>query len=120
MPFISVYSTDRSYGGPEEGGWWYNHNEYLGESIEVPEWDQDNKEVLDKIERARELLKSRHAPDPTYKNGNFAVDDNFMINGVPADEVPLSSGEAFGPEEINTFYEDVRGEHQTKEKPYYE
>ena len=24
-PFVNVYLEDRSYGGPEEGGWWYDH-----------------------------------------------------------------------------------------------
>ena len=25
----SVYAVSREYGGPEEGGWWYNHFQYL-------------------------------------------------------------------------------------------
>jgi len=27
MPFINIYLTDRAYGGPEEGGWWYGCGE---------------------------------------------------------------------------------------------
>lgn len=27
--YINVYSTTRHYGGPEEGGWWYNWNTCL-------------------------------------------------------------------------------------------
>ena len=25
MYYVSIFMEDRSYGGPEEGGWWYNH-----------------------------------------------------------------------------------------------
>lgn len=25
--WVNVYSVDRLYGGPQEGGWWYNHYE---------------------------------------------------------------------------------------------
>lgn len=28
--YLNVYETDRSYGGPEEGGWWYNTGNPLG------------------------------------------------------------------------------------------
>jgi|APSaa5957512535_1039671.scaffolds.fasta_scaffold00216_20 hypothetical protein len=24
MYYVNVYEVDRGYGGPEEGGWWYN------------------------------------------------------------------------------------------------
>lgn len=27
MPFLNVYIENRSYGGPEEGGWWYDTGE---------------------------------------------------------------------------------------------
>lgn len=26
---VAVYATSRQYGGPEEGGWWYNHSELI-------------------------------------------------------------------------------------------
>lgn len=33
--WVNVYSVTRDYGGPEEGGWWYNHK-ILIESVQVP------------------------------------------------------------------------------------
>jgi hypothetical protein len=27
MRFVNVYYQTQRYGGPEEGGWWYDHNE---------------------------------------------------------------------------------------------
>lgn len=32
--WVNVYSVERQYGGPEEGGWWYNTYEGL-ESVRV-------------------------------------------------------------------------------------
>lgn len=31
--YVSVYEVSRCYGGPEEGGWWYNWLEYTGRSL---------------------------------------------------------------------------------------
>jgi len=33
--FITAYEVTRHYGGPEEGGWWYNWYEPI-ESIQIP------------------------------------------------------------------------------------
>jgi hypothetical protein len=27
--YVSLYTTVRCYGGPEEGGWWYNHDDLV-------------------------------------------------------------------------------------------
>lgn len=26
---VAVYMTDRAYGGPEEGGWWFDYGEHV-------------------------------------------------------------------------------------------
>jgi hypothetical protein len=31
MHYVNVYFIERAYGGPEEGGWWYNQGEFLTE-----------------------------------------------------------------------------------------
>lgn len=30
--FVSIYQVDNCYGGPEEGGWWYDHWTHMGSS----------------------------------------------------------------------------------------
>lgn len=30
--YVSVYEITRCYGGAEEGGWWYDHHAYTGQS----------------------------------------------------------------------------------------
>jgi len=37
----SAYKIERCYGGPEEGGWWYDNYQYLGPAENFPE-DDDN------------------------------------------------------------------------------
>lgn len=29
MIFISEYEVDREYGGPEEGGWWFDNHQHI-------------------------------------------------------------------------------------------
>lgn len=29
LKYINAYEVTRHYGGPEEGGWWYNHHEHV-------------------------------------------------------------------------------------------
>ena len=31
--YVSIYDVDRGYGGPEEGGWEYDHFSFTGESF---------------------------------------------------------------------------------------
>ena len=43
--FISAYVTTRHYGGPEEGGWWYNMSECV-QSKPIPPCDQQDFETV--------------------------------------------------------------------------
>lgn len=52
--YVNAYSVARCYGGPEEGGWWYDAGEPLA-SVPV-ESDEDE-------ERERERLRALFAPD---------------------------------------------------------
>lgn len=29
MPLVGAYEVTREYGGPEEGGWWYDHHDHI-------------------------------------------------------------------------------------------
>lgn len=54
--FVNVYQLDRGYGGPEEGGWWYDY-EYPIESV--------------KCKRGRQALRLTAALSRRYvNNGN--------------------------------------------------
>lgn len=52
IKYVSAYITTRHYGGPEEGGWWYNLS-HLIETLPFEE-DQASEEVL------KEHLRKKH------------------------------------------------------------
>jgi hypothetical protein len=87
---VSIYAVSRNYGGPEEGGWWYDICEFTGvsERVEVSE-----------VEAAKErLLKLFEDEQPRY---------------------PITSVLSDGPEYRVTF-ETRAGEFETEERPHYE
>ena len=42
IKYVNVYLEDRAYGGPEEGGWWYDYRtpatDASGAGVVPPEW----------------------------------------------------------------------------------
>lgn len=81
MYLVSVYETNRAYGGPEEGGWWYD----TGVPSEDPEALKYHKsftshakalayreKVLDDIRRLNED-QGRRSPSSVLCNGYFDV-----------------------------------------------
>ena len=56
---VSIYLVDRSYGGPEEGGWWYTHGEPVPELVQ-------HLRVFPDVEEARayaDHLRAEVLPD---------------------------------------------------------
>ena len=60
---VAVYAVDSSYGGPEEGGWWYD----TGELIEVEIWPNQAL-AKDRAEALRVLFPA------TGKGRSFSTD----------------------------------------------
>lgn len=56
--FVNIYSVTREYGGPEEGGWWYNCND----CIEVVPVANKNSDLM------KELMEKKYA---SHKHGNI-------------------------------------------------
>lgn len=64
---LSVYRVSLVYGGPEEGGWWSDHYEYLGTvTTPTPTW------------QLRELLEALERPETTRSNV-FGPDDVVLV-----------------------------------------
>jgi hypothetical protein len=40
---VAIYLVDKSYGGPEEGGWWYTHGTPITDLSEVEELADPHK-----------------------------------------------------------------------------
>lgn len=61
--YVSVYSVGRAYGGPEEGGWWYDYGTPQA-SVPVNTWAEAEqwRERLEKDERfSNEGRRDRHS-----------------------------------------------------------
>jgi len=96
IKYISVYEITRYYGGPEEGGWYYDHYDLL-ESVELT---YPYKEIYDPqtyqygVDNVTAYLKARE------------ITDNFLKNYLP--------------ERFEYYYETIKGENETKTIPHYE
>lgn len=54
--FVSIYQVDRCYGGPEEGGWWYDH------------WMHMGSDSFDTVEGLRQHIDSLREFFPVFGN----------------------------------------------------
>lgn len=63
MYFVHRYTTELAYGGPEEGGWWYNHQEPDHEWQAFP---FDIEEDAHQFARSRNLAERRRQDGMTY------------------------------------------------------
>ena len=72
---VAIYLTDRAYGGPEEGGWWYDCGERVDDPAET--------ECVPAIFRASEIDKAEECCRITNERLNATVNkDRREINSV--------------------------------------
>jgi hypothetical protein len=76
--FITAYSVTRHYGGPEEGGWWYNWYTPL-KTVEVPKKHQRmnnraTKAVTAKVEALKKEFDHINEGDIYSANGGVLLD----------------------------------------------
>lgn len=81
--FVNTYLTDRAYGGPEEGGWWYG----CGEAVRSVQVDDAQAEIVAQGERTRcGKLNSERRSDvnSVLSEGCYVV----SIEDEPAQDYP--------------------------------
>ncbi len=116
--YVSLYEVDRCYGGPEEGGWWYDAYHLLStkkffDAEEAQTFCDALNQSIEKSGLNDEDLSSSRGfdqyPDPS--NGDPMYDHSD-------DDIPIGfSGLATNQ---RAYVEDVAGENETKEVPHYE
>lgn len=84
--FISVYLRDRAYGGPEEGGWWYETGELI-RSTQV--LSSDEAICLQELEQAwcDENNKGRYPVSSVLSTGRYCV----YVEDEPGAHYPLET-----------------------------
>jgi len=125
--YVNAYAVTRHYGGPEEGGWWYNRGEPLA-SVPIPaeitdRHDRDGGEndytyctgcYSDEGERTicsnREVVPDENAKEAmiAYLKGAFAdvVEGNiYSVLGGTALEIRIEDEQAYAWPEARPHYE---------------
>lgn len=87
--YVSQYTVDRHYGGPEEGGWWYDWEDLDGVVAEFA----DKDEAFSYARACNGFIRDQ-----------FGEAERFSVHGSP---------------DKACYVESVVGEHQTTERPHY-
>ena len=69
--YVNEYEVDRAYGGPEEGGWWYNTGEFKRCVAMVPEGDQAERIVESLDGYLREQRQGPRPPSSVLSSGQW-------------------------------------------------
>jgi len=74
ISFVGVYEVHRSYGGPEEGGWWYDSGELVEQFVcdddEMPEFIAELKEKYPRQEPG----SRDYYCNVLYTGGDYRID----------------------------------------------
>jgi hypothetical protein len=87
--YVSQYVVDRCYGGPEEGGWYYD-------------WEDFQSVVAEFTDEAEAYSYARACNG--FIREQFGEPDRFSVIGSP---------------DVVCYVESEIGEHQTTKRPHY-
>jgi len=90
---VAVYLCDRAYGGPDEGGWWYD----TGEMVRIIRTFKDEERAASHAARMNRLL------DATINNGRREISS------------VLSDGRYYAE-----VHENIAPHHYPERRPHYE
>ena len=109
--FVTLYRTDRPYGGPEEGGWWYDHTVAV-ETIRVPSREVAEQLVAKLRSTAREMTNEarRERQEAEARECDWAE-----ARGIEPGDLP----EGPGYSRFRVHIETLPGELTTTERPHY-
>ena len=105
MTYVSTYKIDQCYGGPEEGGWWYDWYT-LVDTLNV-----DNEDVAIPVRQARlgSLEKAKcHAASIPEGNSPYLDTEGYIPTGFSVET------------RYDIVIEEQPGDNSTTERPHYE
>ena len=86
--YVNEYRTDRAYGGPEEGGWWYDTGEFvrcLGVHLDRNAAEQQRNSLTGDLDNRRQGL---HSPGSVLSEGDWP---DIWIEEHPGANFPTES-----------------------------
>lgn len=114
--YLNTYETYQAYGGPEEGGWWYQCGEPV-QSVLIT--DQDYEEWFEYTPPEERYEMCDHATR-LYTRGESPTPANTGYGGytfVVGSDEPATYRE---DNSYKSFFEDHFAEAYPKERPHYE
>ena len=108
--YVSVYEVQRAYGGPEEGGWWYDAYQLV---------DTHPVATLEAAQKVKEFLKNKLKTENEQRG---PLDSSRGFDSLPegTEDWQIPRGFSGSASELVVIIEDEPGEHTTKEIPHYE
>jgi hypothetical protein len=135
--YLNTYLVHQAYGGPEEGGWWYECgepvNSFLVTTEDYESWSNIDGMDLNEDEKDaiwNERAKQREAINDVFKKGREATPIKngtggytFVLQGSSTslssdDEDETPSGYYCENDYVTYFQEDF-AEYYPKERPHY-
>ena len=107
--FINVYESARAYGGPEEGGWFYNDYTFIGCVGAFP--DEESANI--KAQEVKEAKKN----EKTGNHMGYGAHDGANEAGE-ADDAYLLKGGRWGRGSFRTFVQEKQGGDFDDYRPY--
>lgn len=121
--YLNTYKTWQAYGGPEEGGWWYECGEPV-QSIKISDEDyEEYNERCDADESGRLWEERRELCDKAtlgFTNGNAPTPVKNGLGGytfVVGSDIPSSYSE---DNSFSSCIEDSIAQFYPHERPHYE
>ncbi len=110
--WLSVYLVSRAYGGPEEGGWWYDEYEFLG-GKSFPYWEAAENALKD-AQRTAEQMTNNIERSSYYNQLGDESSSSYPEGYIPGG---WSDGGNY-----QVIIENFRGERDTTKyaRPHYE
>ena len=118
--YVNIYKTGRAYGGPEEGGWFYDYGEFEKQLAEFagPDAEDQADELAYSIREKIREGKTFEVPVATNQMGHGPM-DGVDPNGEGDDRYLMSGGQ-WGDEKLSVMAEPHEGKAFPEDRPYYE
>ena len=108
--YVSVYEVDREYGGPEEGGWWYDNYELV---------DTHPVATLEAARKVKEFLKNKLEAE-NKERGPLDSAKGFENLPEGTEDWQIPRGFSGSASKLVAIIEDEPGHHTTRGIPHYE
>lgn len=85
--FVTLFLVDRMYGGPEEGGWWYDFGKPILDDTRNKVFD-NHDEALAYLANVRAAAIDMNQDRPPYTSVNGEGEYRFLLTEGPAQQFP--------------------------------